>query len=279
MTARASWLPWLGLGALWTAAFVTACHLLQLPLLQASQQLSGWAGLFSASRAELSNSLYSRADVYFHRGVTDIEQKALPGLLGRWLATIAPTEHRHAADASSLETMPWLRWATELDPGNVTAWLDAAYAADYVNNPALSLQILAEALRHNPRDDRIFAQRGLLLLRQHRYAQAADDLDRALRLVVERKAPDAALALLRQDVLASLKNKTLCEEMLGHRDLALAHLRQCVELEPGRVATRSWLAAVEAGNDLRADAEQRLAGLLRETRSADPDERRAPPPP
>ena len=275
MTARASWAPWLGLGALWAAAALTAGQLLALPRLRADRHLSIWAGLFTASRAELSNSLYGRADVYFHRGVEGLEQRPLPGLIGRWLAAVAPSKHLHAADASSLETMPWLRWATEMDPGNVNAWLDAAYAADYVNHPTLAQQILADALRYNPSDDRIYAQRGLLLLRLRSYAPAADDLDRALRLVAERKGADPTV--LRMEILACLKNKTLCEEMLGHREVAIAHMHQCLELEPDRPATRSWLAALEAGCDLRADAEGRLLGILRAARSADPDERNAAP--
>lgn len=273
MTTRVPVWPWFGLVVLWTAAFVLACHLLPHPLLQHDAQLSGWANLLSAGRTEVSRSLYGRADVYFHCGVEDIERQAFPGLFGKWFQTIAPTAHRHTADTASLETLPWLRWATEMDPHNINAWLDAAYTADYINNPVLSLKILAEALRYNPHDDRIYAQRGLLLLRQNNFESAAHDFDLALRLLPERKGSDAIG--LRQDLIADLKNKTLCEEMLGQRELAIAHLRQCVELEPDRAATCGWLATLERNLDSRADAAQRLSKMLHAARTADPDERHA----
>lgn len=271
MITRAPWLPWMGLLVLWTGAFMAACRLLQQPLLQADQQLSVWASLLSSGRTELSHSLYGRANVYFHCGVEEIEHVAFPNRFDRWFKIVAPTEHRHAEDTKSLETMPWLRWATQLDPQNVTAWQDAAYAADYVKDTELSLKILAEALRLNPRDDRIYAQRGLLLLRHHSYEKAATDFDRALRLLPARPEPDAVV--LRQDAIATLKNKALCDEMLEHRDLAIAHLQQCLQLDPDRPATRAWLAQLENGCNLRADAEQRLRGLEAAERNIDPDDR------
>jgi len=271
MIVRATWQPWLGLLALWTGAFVTACFLLHQPLLQSGQQLSAWANLLSAGRAEMSRSLYGRAEVYFHRGVEDRERQAFPGYFGQWLQAVAPTEHRHAEDAEGLETMPWLRWATEMDPQNMDAWLDAAYAAAYANNPALSLKILAAAARHNPRDERLYAQRGLLLLHQRSFAQATRDFDRALQLAAERKTEAAVLT--QAELIAILKNKTLCAEMLGQRETAMEQLRRCVALEPARVVTREWLATLAAGGDLRTDAEQRLRGMETAARHADPDER------
>lgn len=273
MIARAPAWPWFGLFVLWGCIFVLACHLLQQPPLQSGGQLSGWASLLTAGRTEMGRSLYSRADVYFHCGVEALEQHAFTTTWDRWFKVVAPTTHRHAADAAGLETLPWLRWATEMDPHNVDAWLDAAYAAEYAHNEPLSLKILAEALRHNPGDDRIYAQRGLLWLRQRSFAQAAHDLDLALRWLPRRSKPDAVAQ--QQDATADLKNKALCEEMLDHRELARAHLRRALQLEGERPATRDWLTQVEKGCDLRADAEERWNGILRAQRSADPDERHA----
>jgi tetratricopeptide (TPR) repeat protein len=277
MTARTPAWPWLGLLALWAGAFVLACHLLQHPLLPSVGQLSGWAGLLTAGRTEMGRSLYGRADVYFHCGVEPLEQHAFTSFLDRWFKVVAPTGHRHAADASGLETLPWLRWATEMDPDNVNAWLDAAYAAEYAQEFTLSLKILGEALRHNPTDDRLYGQRAHLLLHMRNFDKAARAFDLALRFLPQRSAADAGTQ--RQAAIAYLKKKALCEELLGHRELALAHLRQCVDLEPDRAATRDWLMQLESGCQLRADAEQRLTGILHAKRPADPDERHEPPQP
>ena len=252
-------LPGLSLLALWTAAFALACYTLQHPARAAGGQESFWALVFGSGRTALGQTLYQRADVYFHGGVANSEHPAFTDCFQRWAETIAPHRHVHATSATIFETLPWYQWATQLDPQNVDAWLDAAYAAGVMaQRPELADRILTEGLRHNPRHFQLYLERGRLYLRRSDWPRAAYALDVALRLFPSSRPADNIEA--RQALLSLLTLDSFAHEILGERDPALARLRWLLQLAPANAVARARLAALERG----ADTRQAALGYLRE---------------
>ncbi len=265
-------LPGLAALALWLAAFALACYTLEHPALQSRGSNSFWAFLLGSGRSALGQTLYEHADVYFHGGVANSSRPAFRHLFQRWAEVIAPNRHRHEEGISIFETMPWYRWATQLDPQNVDAWLDATYAASAIGQrPEFAARILAEGLRHNPRNYRLYLERGRLALRRSDWSPAAYALDVALRVFPENRPADDVEA--RQALLSLLNLGSFAHEILGERDQAAARLRQLLSLAPDNAVARTRLTELERGADTRAAAlaylQQTLTGEHRCARETD----------
>ena len=265
MKALPRWIPWLAVPALWAVAFTLACALLEHPVNAAGADTSVWRQLLGAGRTAVSQSLYDEADVYFHGGVRNIEEKAFHGVFERWAEALSPARHVHAEGAGVYELLPWFQMAIQADPHNVEAWINAAYVTGGMGNRLdIALHLLQEALRHNPRDHRLFAERGHILLRHRDFASAAAAFETGLQLWSE-EAPADVDAL--RDRVRMFTFLSSAYEVLGERAAALRALRELAALvsDPDRLAAR--IDALERGEDTRQRALDDLEAILRKPKA------------
>ncbi len=259
------WIPWLAALALWAAAFTLACALLEHPVNAVGADASVWQQLLGAGRTAVSQSLYGEADVYFHGGVRNIEEKAFHGVFERWTEILNPVQHVHAEGSGVYELIPWLQMAIQADPHNVEAWINAAYVTGGMGDrPDIALDLLQEALRHNPRDHRLFAERGHILLRHRDFAAAATAFETGLQLWSEEASADVDAVRDRIRMLTFLSS---AYEVLGERAAALRTLRELAALvpDPDRLAAR--IEALERGEDTRQQALDDLEAILRKPKT------------
>jgi len=252
--------PGLAALALWVAAFALACRLLDRSAEATGAEESFWGRALGSGRTALSRSLYDQADVYFHGGVRNVEDRAFRGPFERWAEALNPVQHVHPEGAGVYELLPWYQFATQTDPHNVEAWLNAAFVAGGLGRrPDVAHQILREALRRNPRDYRLYSERGHLCLRERNYAQAAAALGVGLRLWPSAQPTDDDAQRGR---LRLLSFSAYAYEILGERAQALAALRQQQALAPDNERLGRRLAALERGEDTRASARRELEAIL-----------------
>lgn len=147
---------------------------------------------------------YREADVYFHGGVlvecSDREhhykhrhteqhmeinpQSHLPfaTLLSNLHGDLAPKYHRHLEGAEEREILPWFIIAVKLNPHHIDAWRDGAYWFYRTGESRRAEQFIDEAIQHNPREYRLYLDRGILYFRMKEYAKAVTWLEQAERL-------------------------------------------------------------------------------------------------
>lgn len=244
-------------------AFAFACRLTADPSLarHASTPLLG--RLLGESRRALGGNLCEQADRYFHRGVGHSGNRASMGPIQRLADTVRPRSPEHLAGGDIDEMMPWLRFATRVDPHNVDAYLDAAFwiAAEHQGRRELALDILAEARRNNPDEYRIPMQRGRILLLGGEVRAAARAFDAALAMWGTAAGVDPARARL--DRAALLDYRGFICELEGDQPAALECYRGSVRAKPGSDGTQAIIRAIEEGRRSRADAERYFAGMVK----------------
>ncbi len=222
---------------MWTAVFILACLLAQQPPdsrhLGALPERAALTRLLGNSRVVLGDVLIDSADRAFHRGVAHYRPKAFSDFFVRLSAAITPGEHAHLHDQSVNEIMPWLSFAVQVDPGNVAAYLMAAFClAGEGGQPELAENVLREAWRHNPRDYRIQQEIAKLALKRGRLSVAARAFDIAGRLWLADSGADADQARL--DRAEQLLYRGLLYENAGELEAAKASYRAMLELFPKR---------------------------------------------
>jgi len=142
--------------------------------------------------------------------------------------------------------MPWLRFATLADPHNVEVYLVAAYwlATEY-GRPDLAREVIREALRHNPRDYRIYAEAGHIYLMLHDVTNAARMLDTGIRLWPSGLDPNDRQVKLELGRMLSYRG--FLYELQGDRERALEVFRRALRLFPQNHALQERVAALQEG--------------------------------
>lgn len=240
-TARL-WLPGL---VVWGLAFALACELPDAAAPGGRDILLLKA--IGAARFAVSARLFEAADHAFHKGVGPHRKEAFSD----WFVTlrheaIPSASHAHREGEEVREIVPWLHFATLLDPRNVTAYTVAAYwLGGAGGRPDLAEQVLREGQRHNPRDYRLYLARGRLALKQAHLDQAARLFDAGLRVWSAATAADEAEA--RMDRAELLTYRGLLHETEGAVGAALALYREGLALFPERAGLRRRVDALEKG--------------------------------
>jgi len=155
------------LAVMWGTAFALCCRLTSEPLMPGdetdSPAMAGSVAIkaLGASRVAVGDQLYANADRTFHMGVGVYRRRAFTSGFMRLARAIAPEEHVHLHAESVNEIVPWLYFATRADPHNVEAYVVAAFwLAGEGNRPDLAEHVLDEARANNPKDYRVYLEKG-----------------------------------------------------------------------------------------------------------------------
>lgn len=211
-------------------------------------------------RSTIGEGLLNRADEYFHTGRSHERERVFRGVYGRALEGLRPREHRHAHQGEAPEVMPWLRWSTLADPGNVEAFLAAAYWMEReVGQPDRVDAIYREAAGHNPGDYRIGLDWGRSRARRGDNPGAIRLFGSSLRRWPNPLNPESDPA--RRDLVGLLEIRGLLLLQEGRRGPALKHLKRAQSLSPDAPGLRRWIAGIEAGDPM-VEPLERMKGVL-----------------
>jgi len=246
VTTRAAFLAG---GLLWVLIFVLSCRLSAtgMPALEADGPRSVAGALLGESRTALGWHLFELADLYFHKGVEHHREHAIGGgIFSRTAALVSPRNRTHVDGAEVAEIMPWLSFATRVDPHNVDSCLVAAFwLSTAVGKPQAALDLLTRAQGANPFNDRIQLEKGRVLLREGRVAEAGSAFDAGLAFWPGGRANDDEDARL--DRAALLLYRALIHEAAGEADSAVSMFQEIMGLYPERQGLRERIAAIRAG--------------------------------
>lgn len=229
---------------IWGIAFALACRLTSMPESQRMAASGLVAKLFGSARFEISEQFYEQADRVFHKGIGHYRPVAFKDWFARMRDEVAPAGHFHLHNEGVLEIMPWLYFATHADPGNMEAYIVAAYwLAGEGGRPDLAEEVLNEALRNNPADYRVYLEKGNLALKEGNYGKAARFLDASLSLMPGTANPDKDQE--RVDLAEILTYRGLLYEIGGQPENALRCYSEVTRMFPGRTGLRERIIELE----------------------------------
>ena len=257
--------PWAAVALLWGVSFLLSCG-----LGVARVESDPKAGTRSVAQALLGTSceivsdhFYENADKYFHKGVGHIRPEAFHDSVFQKVADeISPKDHVHLVGEEVKEMMPWLCFAIKTDPHRIETYLVASFwLATDVNRPDLALNVLAEAQQNNPSSHEIQLEKGCLLLRQNRIAEARHALDTGLAFWPGAGNPDSAA--MQYDKARLLLYRAVLHEIDGENREAIAALRRILEIYPARTGLKRRIAELEAGDKSSLLPATRLKHMLK----------------
>lgn len=155
--------------------------------------------LLGSAQEMIGDTLFQKADQYFHRGVgghrdesdglhaeEPLDGKAHGAGPENWVRrvneAVRSTRHAHLGASESKEILPFLALSTRFNPRNVEAVLSAAYWLDTkMDLTDQAIAVLQKGIRDNPRDWHIDLQLGILYLKKKKaYAQCVEVLQQAI---------------------------------------------------------------------------------------------------
>ncbi len=244
------------LAVAWVIAFALCCRLANAPLMPGDKTnftaISGAAArkALGASRMAVGNQLYANADRTFHKGVGVYRPVAFKGGFMRLAQAIVPAGHVHLHAEGVNELVPWLYLATRADPHNVEAYIVAAFwLASEGGRPDLAARVLDEARANNPKDYRVYLEKGRLALKNEALIEAARALDAAGKLWERDSGTDKIQARL--DRAEMLVRRGLLYEEFGDVPRAILCYRAMLTLFPGREGISERLAELEQKGSAR----------------------------
>lgn len=217
--------------------------------------------ILGPARTLISEGLYARADLYFHKGAPPSKSEAFHGFFQKWKEAISPTLHAHAQGREIEEILPWLRLASQSDPHNIEIYLVASYWLNReCGRPDLAEQALMEAIEKNPERYELYLEQGRILLGQDEYAKAQNALQNAYNLITQpNNQTDPEQAAI--DLPFILMSQSYIHEALGRRSGAMATAEELLTLGPnGHFSKR--LRRLRQGDVDSEDAKARLHKLF-----------------
>lgn len=264
--------PWVRAGfwvvpfilVLWAAAFALACRLTTLSdegLISGGELDSATVSAIGGSafgrkalgttRAVLGDRLFEEADRTFHMGVGVYRRPAFTDGFVRLGRAIAPEGHVHLHGEGVNELVPWLYFATRADQHNVEAYVVASFwLAGEGGRPDLAERVMEEARANNPKDYRVYQEKGRLALKNNSTVEAARAFDAALRLWERDSGADKIQARL--DRAEMLVYRGLLYENDGDPTRALNYYREVLALFPEKVGIRERVSELAATGRARA---------------------------
>ena len=230
------------LAASWGLAFSMACRL--APVSPPVEGDSMFVNVIGSTRFAFGNQFVVEADRWFHKGVGHFRETGLNNWFTRMFESIKPRGHVHLEDEGVNEIMPWLFFATRMDPSNMEAYsLAAFFLAGEARRPDLADRVLREAQRRNPRDYRVYYERGRLALKTGRLEDAVRFFDSAIRLWPGRQDMDDGSAA--NDRAALLTYRGLLHEMHGDVGEAVKLYEEVLRIFPTRHGLSERLKELE----------------------------------
>ena len=215
-------------------------------------------------RIALGSRFFDRADLYFHRGVPHATKQALRASVFQRLAeSVCPREHVHAEGDQVSEVMPWLRLATRCNPRDIETYLVAAFwLTSAANRTDLALDVLREAQQNNPKNHRVYLERGRILLSENQLAESKHEFDVGLAFWPGPEDPESEEA--KYDLRNLLLHRAMLLEVDGKAAAAVADLRRIERLYPGSQGIAERAHVLESGEAPTTSARDVLDSLLSE---------------
>jgi tetratricopeptide (TPR) repeat protein len=94
----------------------------------------------------------------------------------------APRVHRHLQGSEEKEVLPWFVVAVRLNPHLIDAYSDGCYWFYRCGDVQMAERFITEGIRHNPKNYRLYLDRGILYHRLRRWKAAISDFEKALDL-------------------------------------------------------------------------------------------------
>jgi len=227
--------------------------------------------ILGPARALLSKSLYTRADIYFHKGARYHREEAFHGFFQKWEEAIHPATHAHREGNETSEILPWLRLATQSDPRNIEIYLVAAYWLNGdCGRPDLALGAIGEAIEKNPERYELHLEAGRIHLSADQYKSAEVALRRALNLIIKPNQPDPEQAKI--DLAFIYTAQSYLFEALENRAEAINSIEKRLLLNPGQPEVKARLAKLQSGLPDPEAAKARLYELFHKTHQCDRDD-------
>jgi len=234
------------------------------------EEAAGKLYILGPARSLLSNGLYERADVYFHKGAEHTKKEAFHGFFQKWKDAICPKKHVHARGREVEEILPWLRLATQSDPHNVEVFLVAAY---WLNGECrrtdLAIDAIREAIEKNPDRYELQLEMGRLYLHTDEIARSLSSMEKALSILESAQQPDPEQAAI--DLSFILSTRSYLYEALGDREKAIESTREVLALRPTPALSERLDKLQSSPLDPEA-AKARLRKLFHKTHSCGRDE-------
>ena len=242
--------PLMALIILIVVMFCLAAYLSELGPERSPNKSSGdsvMANLLGASRAVLSQNLYEKADDYFHFGMAHTRKEAMSNdPFKRLHEKLNPHIHAHADGRNVSEIMPWLKFAIEMDPHNVEAYLVTAYWLSHGGQDTqAALSVLRQAVLNNPNDYRILTERAKIYMLLHEEQKAKQSLDAALRVWPSNQDP--ADEQTKMDLSQILTYRAFIYEMDGDAKGALQQYERSLALFPDQQGLQKRVVALKEG--------------------------------
>lgn len=226
--------------------------------------------ILGPARTLISQGLYARADLYFHKGAPPAKDEAFHGFFQKWKDVLCPTLHAHTEGREVEEILPWLRLATQSDPHNVEIYLVASYwLTRDCHRPDLAIQAIEEAMENNPEHYELPMEKARILLGMDEYEKALHALNAALTLISTPDQPDPEQAAI--DLPFILMAQSYVNEAVGNRAEAIASTEQLLAQEPNpHFANR--LEQFKAGKLNPEDAKDRLRRMFQKNHVCERDD-------
>ena len=210
------------LAVIWGTAFALCCRLTSEALIPGDETDSMAIKALDTSRTAVGEQLFEEADRTFHKGVGIYRRKAFTSWFSRLGQAITPEEHVHLHAESVNELVPWLYFAIRANPHYVEAYAVAAFwLAGEGGRPDLAERVLDEARANNPRDYRVYLEKGHLALKMGALTKATRAFDAANRLWERDSGSDKVQAQLdRAEMLA-------CRGLLYEENKDIPHALTC----------------------------------------------------
>ncbi len=230
-------------------AFSIACRLTTAPELRFDRTHASVAdAVLGEVRTSLSAACFEMADLYFHRGVGHIRERAFDGSVYERLHDIvAPRGHVHLRGPAQIrEIMPWLLFSLRADPRNVDAYLVAAFWLAYESGQdEAARDVLIEGQRNNPFCARIQLELGRLYVHRGDLGAALQAFNAALAFWDAQA--DHSSDEARKDRVQGLLYRAMLNEAAGSTDRAVTDLEALVTLAPDPEALHQRLRCLRDG--------------------------------
>lgn len=251
--------PWVTVAVLWGAAASLACVIVDAPVAGSRAADSIAERILGRCVNALAAQAYDRADLTFHKGRPHSRERAFSNdVFQVWRQDMAPTGHAHMSGDETKEIMAWLRFATLLDPHNITYRLDAAYwlMSTDINRPDAARKVLLDAGMADPHSYLVYLGMVQFATKTGDRLLARRSCDRALELWPGGQLPGDDEERTKMDKRELLMLRVLLREMDGDTAGAIADLKSVIEIFPNSPQIRLRIRHIESGQESPALAEQ-----------------------
>ena len=244
-------------------AFTLTCRLAIANTPYEDRDLSLAETMLGDTRVIISSQFYTRADLYFHRGVPHTKERAFKSDPFQMIHDkVSPSKHTHLHGAGGIkEIMPWLDLSIRANPKNLDSYLVASFwLSSEADRPDLALQILDRAQCNIPYSYKTQLEKGRILLHNGQLTPALQAFSASISFWNKTADPADAGDLLNKS--QALLYRALLYENSGMINEAIADLKAMPAISPASPEMQKRLAALQSGKPTTPPAHDLLASML-----------------